>query len=198
MSEQSKHYVGQVVNAVSARCEANMTQPPARYTQDTLVADMLAAHKFAKNDSERAVLRETEGLGTSRTREPTITGLIRRGFLTSQKKGKRHEVISTQMAGATIDALPEILTGVATTAKWEVAFKMIEQGTATPEKVRQLLKLNLDHIVGIAKGSVGQVKFPIGNSVGTLASSGNATKTTSSKTDVKTPVAAKGGVKKWF
>ena len=70
----SSHYVGQVVKAVAARCESRMTEAPPRYTQDTLVADMLAAHKFAKTEQEKVILRETEGLGTSRTREPTITG----------------------------------------------------------------------------------------------------------------------------
>ena len=191
----SSHYVGQVVKAVAARCESRMTEAPPRYTQDTLVADMLAAHKFAKTEQEKVILRETEGLGTSRTREPTITGLIRRGFFESKKRGKRHEVVSTDMAKVTISALPEILTGVATTARWEVAFKMIEQGTATPEKVRGHLKANLDHIVGIAKGSIGQIKMPIGNSVANKASSGNSKAAVGVKPAVKT---IGGAVKKWF
>lgn len=157
------HYVGKVVKAVSARLEEKVTEPPPRYTEDSLMKDMVAAHKFAKSDQERSVLRETEGLGTARTREPTITAHIRKQMLVSKKKGKRYELTSSPMARATIDALPEMLTGVATTAKWEVAFKMIERGQATNAQLRGHLRSNLVHLMEIAKSSKGKVNLPAGN-----------------------------------
>lgn len=147
------HYVGQVVKAVAARYESKMTEPPKRYTEDTLIADMLAAHKFASNEQDRAILKETEGLGTSRTRAATIEGLIQAGLLVSRKKKKLFELTSTEVARRMMSHLPDVLTSVATTAKWEVAFKMIERGQTQPEKVRAALAANLDHIVDVAKAT---------------------------------------------
>jgi len=138
------HYkIGQVVNAVSARYETGKTKPPDRYTQDTLIDDMLNAHKFASNEGERKILRETEGLGTSRTREPTISALINRGYLTSTRRGKKHELVSQEMARKIALNVPVYLSSVAITAGWEVAFGMIERGqvedAAVMAKVHALL-----------------------------------------------------------
>lgn len=138
-----QYTIGQVVGAVSARYEVSKTKPPERYTQDTLIDDMLNAHKFASSDAERKILRETEGLGTSRTREPTISSLIKRGYLTSTRRGKRHELVSQEMARRIALNVPAYLSSVATTAGWEVAFGMIERGqvgdAAVIAKVHEML-----------------------------------------------------------
>lgn len=155
----SAYHVGKIVKAVAARYDARMTEPPKRYTEDTLIADMLSAHKFASNDQERQILKETEGLGTSRTRASTIDGLIKGGFLESKKKKKLYELRSSEIARMTISHLPDLLTSVATTAKWEVAFKMIERGNAQSSQVKQALKVNLDFIVKAAKDT-GSIKVP--------------------------------------
>lgn len=143
MAETTKYAVGQVVGAVAARYEASKTKPPERYTESSLIDDMLNAHKFASSDAERRILRETEGLGTSRTREQTITGLINKKLIQSTKKGKSYELISDHFARTVVANLPDYLSGVATTAKWEVAFSMIESGKVPPEavmaKVHELL-----------------------------------------------------------
>lgn len=168
---QSGYYVGKIVKAVSARYDSKMTEPAKRYTEDTLIADMLAAHKFAANDQERQILRETEGLGTSRTRASTIEGLINGGFLTSKKKKKLYELQSTEIARMTIAHLPEMLTSVATTAKWEAAFKMIERGGVQSSQVKQALKVNLDFIVKTARDT-GAIKVPGATPGGAGASAG--------------------------
>ncbi len=157
--EKQGYFVGKVVKAVTARYETKMTEPPRRYTEDALIADMLSAHKFADTPQDQAILKETEGLGTSRTRAATIEGLIQGGFLISRKKRKLFEITSSDVARMTLANLPPVLTGVATTAKWEVAFKMIEKGQATPAQVRQALKNNLDFIVKTAKDT-GRINLP--------------------------------------
>ena len=199
------HYVGKVVRAVSARCEEKFTSPPERYTEDSLVADMLNAHKFAKSEQERAVLKETEGLGTSRTREPTITNLIRRGMLVSKKKGKRYEVTSSSSARSFVGMLPGALTEVGTTAKWEVAFKMVERGKATPEQIHAHLTASLNHLMSLAKQSKGKIASPGGNSDPKLASLGRVTDVKSVFANrlppgTKTPTAstAGGSTKRWI
>jgi DNA topoisomerase IA len=154
--EQGVYRVGKVVNAVSCTYERQRTEPPSRYTQSDLMDDMMAAYKFAKTDAERAVLNQISGLGTSRTREPTITSMITRGFLTVRKAGRgRIELVPSDAARSIISHLPEMLTSVAMTAKWELAFRLVEQGKASADDVRQHLRATLDNIVADARANGG-------------------------------------------
>jgi len=122
------HQVGDVIGAVSARLEAKTTTPPERYTQDTLLDDMVNAHKFATSDVERQILRTTEGLGTSRTRVPMIEGLIRRGLLQTSRAGKRWQISTTPQAREMLRDVPHDLRNVAMTARWEVALAGVREG----------------------------------------------------------------------
>lgn len=156
------YQVGRVVGAVRATYEGRQTEPPRRYTQSDLLDEMIAAYKFAKSDQERAVLKQIDGLGTARTRENTITGLLGRGFLVEKKSARergRTELLPTQTARAIIANLPEMLTSVGTTAKWELAFRLIEQGKAQPEDAKRYLEQFLLQIVNEAKGK-GKIDMP--------------------------------------
>jgi DNA topoisomerase IA len=175
-SDNNTHYVGKIVSAVSAKFDEKFTEPPARYTEDSLMADMLAAHKFAKTDADREILKEV-GLGTARTREPAITGQIKKEMLIRRKKGKKYEITSSDAAKTLVGALPESLISVTTTAKWELVFKMVERGETTPDKVRVYLKKSLTDLMKIAQESKGKLVLSIGNSNKKLASSGRVTNT---------------------
>lgn len=131
----SMYEVGQVVNAVSARLESKVTTPPERFTEATLLDEMGAAYKYAKTDSDREVLKKINGLGTARTKVEIISGLIRRQLFHITKKGKRHEVTPDEMAIKMDSLLPQVLLDPATTAKWEMAFLMIERGEVGWEQV---------------------------------------------------------------
>jgi DNA topoisomerase-3 len=159
-TENGAYKVGRVVGAVSASYERCETEPARRYTQSDLIDDMMAAYKFAANDQERQVLRQIDGLGTSRTRESTITALIERGFL-QEKKSRRgkSELTPTPLARAIVEHLPESLTNVGTTAKWELAFRMIEEGRAEPEQAKRYLRATLEQIVKDAQGK-GRIQMP--------------------------------------
>ncbi len=148
--------VGRVVQAKNATYDAARTEPPKRYTQSDLIDAMMAASRFAKNDRDRGLLREIAGLGTSRTREAIITGLVDRAFLTEGKSAGRSrsrvELKPTEAAMTIIDSLPEMLTDPATTAKWELAFQMLEAGKATPEQLRTYFETLLKEVVAQAQG----------------------------------------------
>jgi DNA topoisomerase-3 len=153
--EGGRFQVGRVVQAKNATFEASRTEPPKRYTQSDLIDAMMAASRFAKNDRDRALLREIAGLGTSRTRESIITGLVDRGFLAEVKFNRsrsRVELQPSEAAMTIIESLPEMLTDPATTAKWELAFQMLESGKATPENLRSYFESMLKDIVNQAKG----------------------------------------------
>ncbi|MEJ8837574.1 DNA topoisomerase [Ramlibacter sp. AN1133] len=158
--EGGQYRVGRVIGAVSATYEKCETEPPRRYTQSDLIDDMMAAHKFAPSEQERQVLRQIDGLGTSRTRESTISGLLQRGFLEEKRTRRgRAELVPTPLARSVVQHLPAMLTSVATTAKWELAFRLIEQGKAEPEQAQQYLRLTLQQIVKEAQGK-GRIEMP--------------------------------------
>src|SRR3546814_11842001 len=94
---------------------------------------MESAGKFSKNKEEREILRDSKGIGTSRTRDVVISNLVKRNLLEKRKrKGtRREEILSTKMAQAMIGRLPPWLTDVATTARWEMIFGSIEIGRAS-------------------------------------------------------------------
>lgn len=154
----SAYQVGQIVHAVAAKFEAKKTEPPARYSQDTLLDDMLAAHKFAKTPQDREILKSVEGLGTSRTRQSMIDGAVRRGFFVSVKKGKRHVLESTPMAKTMMASLQPELKDVAQTAKWELAFSMIERGEVTLAQVVDRAYHFVTGVVAYAKDQRGKIK----------------------------------------
>lgn len=162
----SSYEVGQVVRAVSARYEAKKTEPPPRYTMDSLLDDMLAAHKFAKTPQDREILKRVEGLGTSRTRVPMVENAVRRGFLVSTKKGKKHELRASEMAKAMMQAFPPLMKDVAMTAKWEVAFSMVERGEVALPVVIDKAYAFVSQVVETAKSQRGQIKISMPGTAG--------------------------------
>jgi DNA topoisomerase-3 len=171
----SRFEVGQVVHAVAAKYEPATTVPPAPYTEATLLDDMLMAYKFASSDADRKILKQTEGLGTSRTRIAVINNLISRGLLVSTRKGKRHEVHASDMARALVKAVPPVLTNVAMTAKWEIAFNMIESGEVEWRQVVDRQYRFVDGVVDLAKDQAGKLQITVpasGNGAGSSNAAG--------------------------
>lgn len=163
MSENEKQplsfKVGQVINAVSAKLEESFTQRPPRYTEPALLDDMVNAHKFATEPNDRTILKETEGLGTSRTREPIITGLTKRGLLEKRAEGKQKVLVSTPFARQLITMLPRLLVDPVLTAKWEQALAMVERGEATQGQVLEAQRKFVQHVIDDARGKLGGSAF---------------------------------------
>jgi DNA topoisomerase-3 len=188
--------VGRVLRAASAKYEAKSTEPPKRFTQSDLIDEMMAAYKYTSNDGERALLRQIAGLGTSRTREAVITGLLKRGFLIEEKSRRartRTEIKPSETAMTIVRHLPKLVTDPATTAKWEFAFQLLEQGKVVPQDLRKFFVVVLNDVVSQAKSggqlSLPQAKAPVAPQYG-KAQAGKDGK------GAKTVVAATGSPKK--
>lgn len=149
-----RYEVGQVVNARAAELDEGKTTPPPRYSEDSLIRDMENASKFAKNADDRALLNQTEGIGTARTRGTTLVALINRKLLTSKKNGRRFELISTDTARNIISKLPPWLKDVTTTAKWEMMLSAIERGEVDVKAVLESQKAQITQIVERAKKQI--------------------------------------------
>lgn len=147
---------GQVLYAMNAKVEAKRTTPPSHYTEDELMDDMLAAHKFGRNDQERELLKRISGIGTSRTRGAIIANHIDRGLLVREKKGKKHQIRITEFGQHLLAQLPPVLKSVSVTALWEVALMEVASGSKPPELLKQKIsemvkKLVLDAFTGQTK-----------------------------------------------
>lgn len=139
--------VGTPLMAASATLEALSTRPPEHYTEDTLMSDMLAAYKFASTDSDRELLKQISGIGTSRTRGVIIKAFVDRGSLIRTKKAKLYQLKISPKGRALLADLPDAIKDVTLTAKWERALEMVASGTAKPEQLRQKVNVMLVDLI---------------------------------------------------
>ena len=119
---------GQIFEHVSAAIEDGKTNPPAHFTEDTLLSAMeRAGAKEMPEDAER------KGLGTPATRAGILEKLVSAGFVERKKNKKAVSLIPQEVGISLITVLPEQLQSPLLTAEWENRLKEIEHGTLTPE-----------------------------------------------------------------
>lgn len=118
---------GEDAKAIEVTMEEKETNPPARYTESTLLSAMEGAGKLIDDDELREAMSE-RGLGTPATRAATIEGLIRQKYITRDGR----ELIATGKGVRLIDLLQEMdikpLTSPSMTGDWEAKLRKMEQG----------------------------------------------------------------------
>lgn len=149
------YHVGQIVSAVGARYETKRTTPPDRFDMATILDAMLSADRFAPNEEDRKILRSVEGIGTARTRQAIVEGLVKRQLLFTERKGKRHVLRPSPISRELRQKLPPLLTDVAMTAKWEIAFAMVERGEVDWRQVVDRTYMFVSAMVEHAKKQAG-------------------------------------------
>ena len=146
---------GQRFDSAAAALHEGATAPPARFTEDTLLAAMehASAEDFAKlEDVERV------GLGTPATRAGMIERLVRSGFAERQKK----RLVPTQKGMELIRVMPDQLKSAKLTAQWEERLGEVERGQLAPS----------EFMAGIAEMLTGLVKAYAGTQAASAALSG--------------------------
>ena len=117
------------------------TNPPAHFTEGTLLSAMVNAARFVENEKLKKKLKETEGLGTEATRAALIENLFQKKFI--KKKGK--SILATENGVALVDNLPQVLRDPGMTALWEQALNAIAEGKMTLQsfmaKQEQFIKM---------------------------------------------------------
>jgi DNA topoisomerase-3 len=135
-----------VVNLKSLDLLEKQTTPPARFTDSSLLDAMKNAGKFIESKEQKAILKETQGLGTEATRAAIIEKLIKIEYLKRNKK----QLISTDKARQIIAVIDDTLKTPATTAAWEEKLKRIEDGgfsiDAFLSEIKQDLKNNIEKL----------------------------------------------------
>ncbi len=100
------------------------TQPPKPFTEGDLIKAMKNVAKLVDDPKLKQKLKETTGIGTEATRASIIQGLLDRGYLI--KHGKA--LSATPAAFSLIDAVPKAIADPGTTAIWEQALDMVQNG----------------------------------------------------------------------
>lgn len=114
---------GDALHCLDGELAEKMTQPPAAFTDATLLAAMTGISRFVKEKDIRKVLRETDGLGTEATRAGIIDLLFKRGFLVRQGK----QIHATETGKQLIASLPDMAVTPDMTAVWESQLDGISQ-----------------------------------------------------------------------
>ncbi|HWK24134.1 MAG TPA: DNA topoisomerase [Ureibacillus sp.] len=104
---------------------SKMTEPPARYTDSTLLDAMFHAGRFIEDKELQKILKDAEGIGTSATRAEIIEKLISIGMLTREGKSFKatqfgidviqsigeHDIISPELTAIWSKKLKDIVDG---------------------------------------------------------------------------------------
>ncbi len=140
------------------------TQPPAPYTEGTLIRAMTNVASEVRDPEIRKLLREHDGIGTEATRAEIIQTLKKRKYIETVGKKLR----STDTGRQLVAALPHAVRDPGTTALMEQKLALVESGEMS-------LKAFLDSQVLFVTRQVEQARrSAISATSSNTASSGNA------------------------
>ena len=147
--------IGEEIQVEKFHPEQHFTQPPARYTEDTLLSAMKNAGRFVEDEQETSILKEVEGLGTGRTRPAIIENIKHRGYFEVKKK----QILPTQKCMDLFAVLPETtLSSPSLTAQFEEMIQDVEDGKMThAEYMKRIDEDVLSIIDTIKKDNSGKV-----------------------------------------
>ena len=127
------------VNIIDTNIESKKTRPPSRFTDATLLNAMKTAGKAVEDEELKKVLQDVAGLGTEATRAEIIDTLHKRNY--TEAKGKY--ILSTQKGKHLIQELPDRLTSVEITAKWEKELDMISKARGSYRSFIEMIENNV-------------------------------------------------------
>ncbi|SEI14792.1 DNA topoisomerase [Paraburkholderia hospita] len=150
------YQIAQKLTGGVVRLRETETTPPLRFKDGTLISAMTNIDRFVPKDNEadRKVLRDTKGIGTERTRDSIIETLKQRKYIVLGQGGY---LKPTDLGIELIMRLPRELSDPVTTAKWEMALGLIEQGKMTRQQFDVMIRSNATKLVDALKG----VKFDL-------------------------------------
>jgi DNA topoisomerase III len=135
------------------------TKPPAHYTEATLLADMTNPAKYVPDETLKKIYKGDVGLGTQATRAQIIETLLKRGYISREKK----QLVALPKGCTLIDYLRStrqsgVLTSPEETAKWEAVLNRIASGDGDPTAFNNQIK-------GFTKMAVDELKNSDGTPV---------------------------------
>lgn len=143
---------GEAAAARELEIEQKKTTPPERFTEATLLAAMVNAHKYVQDPEIKAVLKEDGGIGTGATQAQIIQVLFAREYIEKERKTLK----STAFGRKVVEIAPPCLQTPDMSALWEQELRQIKTtdkpmedfiaaiGAATSTMIRQLTEKTFD------------------------------------------------------
>ena len=125
------------------------TQPPKYYTEADLLRAMETAGKQVDDEELRELLKEN-GIGRPSTRAGIIETLLKRQYIRKDKKRLLATVTGIQLIDTIRD---DLLKSAELTGQWERKLRMIEAGTYRVADFMEELKVKVNELVYVVKGS---------------------------------------------
>jgi DNA topoisomerase-3 len=146
---------GETALTKAVEVKENVTKPPPRYNEGTLLSAMEGAGKLVDDEELREAMAE-RGLGTPATRAQTIEGLIYEGYLLRQGR----DLIVTAKGISLITLLrnlrAETLTKPELTGEWEHKLRQMERGQLSRSTFMEQIRELTTELVGKVRGGMGQ------------------------------------------
>ena len=146
-------HVGQILWSGEPILEDKQTEPPQPFTDASLLSAMTGISRYVKSPELKAILRETDGLGTEATRASIIELLIKRCFV--KRAGKT--IHSTDSGRALIQTLPSECSLPDMTAHWEAQLSNIADGAGDYQQFINSLEQYVVDCVATARQTNGQL-----------------------------------------
>jgi len=146
---------GEGVKTEAIEVKENITKPPPRYNEATLLSAMEGAGKLVDDEELREAMAE-RGLGTPATRAQVIEGLLYEGYLIRQGR----DLIVTAKGISLIVLLrnlhAEALTKPELTGEWEHKLRQMERGELSRATFMTEIRGLTTEIVSKVRGGMGQ------------------------------------------
>lgn len=105
------------------------TEPPKRFTQDTLIGAMTSAHNYVQDKKLKEIVKNIKGIGTEATRSNILEALIKNGQLIEKSTGKKKkELYISDSDKELLSFLPDSIKYPDMTALMELDLDKIAKG----------------------------------------------------------------------
>jgi len=143
---------GEKVETLQVEVIAEITRPPARFSEATLLSAMEGAGKLVEDEELREAM-SARGLGTPATRASIIENLVAEKYIDRLGRELKPTVKAFDLM-ETLDVIKiPALSSPELTGDWEYKLKLIEQKKLTrPEFMREIEDMTRDVIERIRKG----------------------------------------------
>lgn len=141
----------QAVETIKAEALSKQTKAPPRFTESSLLGAMETAGKKVEDEELRLAMKDS-GLGTPATRASIIETLLKREYVTREKKA----LVATAKGIALIKMLPSpLLKSAELTGRWEQKLSLMSRGeyarTAFIGEVKEMVS---DLVAQIANAAI--------------------------------------------
>ncbi len=151
------------VETLKAEALKKQTKAPPRYTESSLLGAMETAGKRVEDEELRLAMKES-GLGTPATRASVIEMLLRREYVTREKKA----LVATQKGADLIGMLPSpLLKSAELTGNWERKLSLMARGDYEREKFMGEVKEMVGELVATIANA--KIEMLAGVAVGVVA-----------------------------